>query len=235
MDPVTIIAEVASNAGGNLRRAEEFIQAFAPSVDIIKFQLTRVKHLRKDDPQYEWFQKAEWSSQAIDELIRLCDERSVLPLLTVYHPDDVDELAACLHVVKIGSGEAHSGQLAAKVLAAPFTTIYVSEGLRPAHLSYRRDPRVHMLGCITKYPAPSGLVIARWGTGQYDGWSDHAIGMNECMLAVHYGATIIEKHVQHPLQSRAPQPWEATVDEMRTFREWTRQDPDRFLGRWQNG
>ena len=239
MQPVTIIAETSSNAGGNLRRAEEFIKAFAPAADIIKFQLTRVKHLRPDDPQYDWFRQAEWSPGGARDLTVLCADHHAQALFTVYHTDDVAELADItrwphLPAIKIGSGESHQGNLAQAVLAAPFERIYVSEGIRPIHQNYRTDERVRVLGCVSRYPAPAGIVSDRWKTGQYQGWSDHSIGMNECMLAVHYGAEIIEKHVQHPLQSRPPQPWEATAEELLAFREWTRQDPERFLGRWQH-
>jgi len=232
---VELIAEVSSNAGGSLDRAKLFIERFAAvGADVLKFQLTRAKRLRLDDPQRAWFEKAEWSLRDMAAIAKLCIANHVLPLFTVYHPDDVIELRREIQFyrVKIGAGEAHSGKLAEAVLAHPFETIYVSEGIRPAHALYRNDPRVIMLGTCSRYPAPSGVVGHRYLTGAYQGWSDHAVGLDESVLAVILGATVIERHVQIKEQAREPRPFESTVEEFAELRRRVDEDPDRFLGRW---
>ena len=103
--PVELIAETSSNHGGDLSLAKEFIHAFAEAgADWIKFQTTRVKHLRPDDPQYEWFTKAELSDQAHVELKAECEQAGVKFLTTVYHADEVPFLASLgLEAIKIGS------------------------------------------------------------------------------------------------------------------------------------
>ena len=229
---VNLIAEVSSNAGGSVLRAVQFIDAFAVAgADIVKFQLTRVAHLSRFDPQYEWFQHAEWGHDQIAPLVAACEARSVVPMFTVNHPDDVWEVKH-LPYVKVGCGEAHSGKLAEAVLARPFQRVFVSEGIRPAHARYLADPRVTILGVCPYYPAPRGVVGLRWACGRYQGWSDHSIGLEESQLAVILGATVIERHVQIPIQARPPQPYELTVEEFAELRQRIDQDPERFLGRW---
>ncbi len=232
LNKVTLIAEVSSNHGGSVRSADLFIKRFAEAgADIVKFQLTRAHRLRLDDPQKAWFEQAELDIPKVRQLTSSCLNAGARPMFTIYHPDDVWEVAH-LPIVKIGAGESHAGALAARVLAEPFTTIYVSEGIRPAHASYVSDSRVKMLGTCARYPAPIGLVAQRFGAGKYDGWSDHSIGLDESHLAVVMGATVIERHVQIREQARDPRPFELTVDEFRELRRRVDENPDRFLGRW---
>ena len=232
-EKVTLIAEVASNAGGNLRTAKTFIERFTEAgANIIKFQLTRYRRLDIHDPQREWMKQAEWSPWQIDEILGSCVTQCVIPMFTIYHPDDVHELEHKVPFVKIGAGEAHSGDMAARILEAPFTRIYVSEGIRPVHASYRADGRVCILGTCSHYPAPHGMVASRFTSGRYDGWSDHCVGLDESVHAVILGATTIERHVQHPHQARPAKPFESTVEEFAELRRRVDENPDRFLGRW---
>lgn len=245
---VTLIAEVSSNAGGSLWLADAFIQAFAGAgADYVKFQHTRVRHLRPDDPQYEWFQRAEWSSEQVATLRDICQIMHTRFLTTVYHPADVPELAALnLQAIKIGSGEAHEHALADAVKDGPWSKIYVSTGLTPWSLSpfaslrtggsksmQPFNQRVEFLRCITRYPCP---VTAAHGPYQQPvvGWSDHCIGLEGCFTAIAEGATVIEVHVQLPNQARPPKPFEKTVEEFRQLRAYADEDPKRFLGRWQH-
>lgn len=230
---VTLIAEVASNHGGSIPLIRQFIETFAAAgADIIKFQFTRVARLSSADPQYEWFQRAELSSDHLLAILETCYACKARPMWTVYNADDVPSVRAFSPLVKVGSGEAHQGRLANAIYDAKFEAVYVSEGLRPAHSLYEHR-RAALLGCLTKYPTPAGVAAIKLGTGRYQGWSDHCIGINEAMLAVALGATVIEKHVCVRNQARDPQPWEATVEEFTRLRAWVDDDPaGRFLGRW---
>src|SRR5687768_3271488 len=60
MPRAQIIAEVASNHGGDLQLAKQFIRAAAEhGADIVKFQSWQARHMSKTDAQYDWFEKSE--------------------------------------------------------------------------------------------------------------------------------------------------------------------------------
>lgn len=259
--PIELVAEISSNHGGDLALAKEFIWRFADAgADWIKFQTTRVKHLRPNDRQYTWFQRAELSDDAHHVLKAECARAGAKFLTTVYHADEVPFLASLgLEAIKIGSGEAGEEDLARIVLErlglCQFTRAYVATGLvdmwrsaiwriatehRPIHSGIHD---VRFLGCVSRYPAPSGLAAVRfqaqrgWATTGPEcymtGWSDHAVGLGDCYVAITMGAVTIEKHVCLPQQARPVQPWEATVDEFKALRAFADERPERFLGRWQ--
>ena len=230
---IELIAEVSTNHGGSVALAKEFIWRFAEAgADWIKFQHTRVKHLRPDDPQYEWFKKAEFSLEQFQELKAECGRAGVKFLTTVYNHQDVPEVQSLgLEAIKIGSGEAGEYALVRCVKAAGFGRVFISDGLQiPAGFDHE------LLRCITRYPAPHGMVSVRFGAGSWwKGWSDHCVGLESCQVAILSGAAIIEKHVQLPrYQARSVRSFEATVDEFKSLRAFANEDPTRFLGRWQH-
>src|SRR3990167_1645472 len=248
---IELIAEVSSNHGGSIPLAKEFIWRCAEAgADWVKFQTTRVTHLRPDDPQYAWFQQAELSDDAHHELKAECERAGVKCLTTVYHYADVPFVASLgLEAIKIGSGEAQDPRLASAVMATPITAVLVSLGLcgnAPTASAFGVDQwwgRTRFLAAVSRYPAPLGLAAlvfrdqpqaVTWGYPLLAGWSDHAVGLSECHAAIVSGASIIEKHVQLPNQARPPKPFEATMDELKQLRAFADEDPQRFIGRWQH-
>src|SRR3990167_889062 len=234
---IELIAEVSTNHGGSVALAKEFIWRFAEAgADWIKFQHTRVKHLRPDDPQYEWFKKAEFSLEQFQELKAECERAGVKYLTTVYNHQDVPEVQQLgLEAIKIGSGEACERPLLYAV--TPFRRVFVSGGLgiarSPAYLL--QAPQWHIFATVTRYPAPHGLVPARFSwMDTCVGWSDHCLGLESCHVAIMRGAMLIEKHVQLPQQARPPRPFEATVAEWKALLAFADEDSERFLGRWQH-
>jgi N,N'-diacetyllegionaminate synthase len=227
--PVELIAEVSSNHGGSVALAREFIWRFAEAgADWIKFQTTRVKHLRPDDPQRDWFIKAELSDEAHHELKEECAKANVRFLTTVYHHDDVPFVRSVCDAVKVGSGEANEYTLRTAVYHAGFARIFVGCGLGTVWWQHHAD----LLRCVTRYPAPAALANYAYGR-EHKGWSDHCVGLDGCQIAICRGATIIEKHVCLPNQARDLKPYEATAYEFKQLRAFADDDPGRFIGRWQ--
>ena len=237
---VELIAEVSSNHGGDLGLAKEFIHRFAEAgADWVKFQTTRVKHLRREDPQYEWFKRAELSDEAHHILKAECEQVGTKFLTTVYHAADVPLLKSLgLTAVKIGSGEAHDYRLERATVA--FRTRFVGCGLTsPTRVD---GHAVRRLKCVTRYPAPA---MTAWDVYEkerfhndqweawYEGWSDHCVGLDGCKTAICCGATIIEKHVCLDHQARPVKSFEATIEEFKELRAFADEDPTRFIGRWQ--
>jgi N,N'-diacetyllegionaminate synthase len=213
--------------------AREFIWRFAAAgADFVKFQTTRVKHLRPDDPQYDWFRRAELSDEAHHELKEECAKASVRFLTTVYHADDVPFVASLgLEAIKIGSGEARERTLSAAVNNEfRLRRVFVSDGIhQPAGMPWWRD--AEFFRCFSRYPHPSALATASYQIAR--GYSDHSYGNDGCEIAIACGARIIEKHVCLPNQARDLKPYEATAYEFKQLRAFADDDPTRFLGRWQ--
>ena len=229
-----VIAECASNHGGSVELAKEFIDMFAPYVDTMKFQMTRVAHLRRADPQFEWFKRAELTLDQFGELKEHCHRQGVEFLVTVYNAADVWEVVklGCRRV-KIGSGEANEQALLHALYANAVYPI-ISCGLKDQSKGPRGwSPRTKYLGCCSRYPAPHGIAAALCLHGGYDGWSDHARGLEELYAAIAVGASIVETHVRHPKQARQPQVWEKTVGDMQALRAFADDNLTRFIGRWQ--
>lgn len=228
MSQIELIAEVSTNHGGSVPLAKEFIQRFAEAgATFIKFQYTRVKHLRPDDPQFAWFAAAELQDDQFAELKAETERCGAKFLLTVYNHQDVPAVRKLCDVVKIGSGEAKQDDLQAAIQQAGFSRVIMS-GLngRPQWIELR---------CIARYPTPlrAAVRLARKPYDHQDGWSDHVIGVEACEEAIMAGAKIIEKHVQLPNQARPCKPFEATVSEFKHLRTFADEDPSRYLGRWQ--
>jgi sialic acid synthase SpsE len=236
MRRVDLIAEVASNHGGDLSLAKEFIYRYTEAgADWIKFQMTRVAHLRPSDPQFSWFERAELSDDALAQLAELCGHCGVKFLCTVYNAANVPMLRSISPHVKVGAGEGAEKTLAEAIFAANFTTVIVSNPVRalwikPMNKGYKK-PRLLPLTTVTRYPTPTGAVHLEPGTF---GWSDHCAGIAGAAAAIALGARMIEKHVQLPFQARRHAPWEATVEEFRALRAFADEDPGRFVGRWQH-
>ena len=249
---VELIAEIASNHGGDIALAKEFIWRYAEAgADWIKFQTTRVKHLRPDDPQYAWFTQAELSDAAHVELKAECERAGVKFLTTVYNVAEVPFLASLgLEAIKVGSGEAGESGLAA-ALEGQFSRVLVSRGIigeqwlsSPFHRfqepeviegkrRWTRRLNATFFHCHTRYPCPP-LFAQHLYMEPTSGWSDHCVGLDGARSAIMFGASIIEKHVSLPHQARPVKPWEATVEEFKSLRAFADEDPMRFLGRWQH-
>lgn len=237
MSRVEIIVEVATNHGGDVRIAEQFIRDFAAAgAETIKLQSQRVSHLHPNDPQYAWMQQSELSWDAHAHLLTVAKSCKVELATTVYHPDEVWPVKQLgFQTLKIGSGEAGDPALSRAVAVASFRRVVIGGGLTPPDQTpYVGWPARTFLHCVTRYPAPVTAASDVVYDGQpYTGWSDHCVGLEGCYSAVHGGATILEVHGCLPrVQARDVKPYEKTVEGVAALRAWVDADPSRFLGRW---
>ena len=227
---IELIAECSTSHGGSVPLAKEFIKRFAEAgADWLKFQYTRVKHLRPDDPQFSWFQAAELQDDQFAELKAETEACGAKFLLTVYNHQDVPAVAKLsTEAIKIGSGEISELRLLQTIHNASWPRVFISG---------RYWSSWETLRCLSWYPTPHAAAMRAvediFSSGTGIGWSDHAIGIEPCQIAIVQGARIIEKHVQLPNQARPCKPYEATVDEFTALRAFADQHPDRFIGRWQ--
>lgn len=219
-----IIAEVASNHGGDIKIAKEFIKVAADiGVDYVKFQSWQFKNLRPEDSQAEWFKKSELSDSDHYELIAECRKRKVEFLTTVFEVGRVGFLASLgLQEIKVGSADTASYQLLRK-LKGHFKHIIVSTGMateeeicQAAKILKENFTFVH---AVSLYPTPcekanlSKIDWLRKFTPSV-GYSDHSLGIEAVKIAIARGVSYIEKHFC--LSRSGPgrvMPWDATPEE----------------------
>lgn len=234
MTKTKFIAEVASNHGGDLKVAKEFIKtASGIGIDYIKFQSWRAQDMKKNDPQYEWFKKSELSDSAHYELMEECKKCGIKFLTTCFDIKRVDFLSGLgFNEIKVSSADTASYAMIEK-LKTKFSHLLVSTGMATEDeitrtASILKESKFTFFHCVSLYPTPAEKVnILRldW-LRQFTpsiGYSDHCIGIDAAKLAIARGVSYIEKHFTLGEGKCArTMPWDATpadFEEIIKFRE----------------
>lgn len=207
-----IIAELATNHGGDMALAEDMIRAAAEAgADIVKTQAYQIHHLRIDDPQYEWFRQCELSVEDHQQLMACAASFGVSYLTTAFHRDDLELVKSLgLTAVKIGSGEGRSALV--KQAKAMFQTVYATLPWGQGALV----PGVTYLTTVPLYPAP---VECFYRAKAHQGYSDHHVGIDVAKIAMAKGATVLEKHFELPDRGRQ-QPHNMRPEDIMELRRW---------------
>lgn len=159
--------------------------------------------------RYQWLKRndAITTLEFWQELRRYCDELDIAFFSTAMSRG----AAMKLHQVKVPVWKVGSGDILDFVMldfmAETRTPIILSSGMstleevdRSIEFLKKRDCRIALLHCVSKYPCPREEL--RLGTIEFFkkrygipiGFSDHSLGYDSALAAVNRGATIIEKH-----------------------------------------
>lgn len=229
----TLIAECATNHGGDMALAGDMIAAAADAgADIVKFQSYSIGNLRRDDPQYEWFAQCELSEDDHAFLIRECGRREVRCLFTAFHENDLNRLwRMAQQEVKIGSGEGR-GRLVGLAVDA-FSHVYATTAWGDVNQTVLQNDKITWLATVPLYPAP---VECFSRCDLRDGYSCHHVGLDVAKIAMYEGAKVIEKHFALPGRGRQ-QPWNMGPADIAELRRWAEvcaqaNRGSRFEGRW---
>lgn len=234
-----LIAEVASNHGGDLDLAEDFIRAAADAGwDWVKFQSYQTKFLAPTDPQYEWLKQAELDEVAHERLIARCEREQIRFLTSVFDECRAEWLAEHPGVpaLKVGSGQIFDGDLLRQCgysrLFTNLQKLFISTGAATdedvMRLSRQLGEETTFLHCVSEYPTPRTLVnLSRMARlrqllNRPVGYSDHTVGLDVAGMAIAAGACVVEKHIQWPGRGRQ-QEWAVAVSAMRELRHWAEQ------------
>lgn len=227
-----IIAEVASNHGGNLALAKDFIRAAADhGADFVKFQSWQAKNLRQDDPQHDWFVRSELSDEAHFKLMDHCRGCGVRFLTTCFEITRVDFLASLgLEVVKVGSADTAAYRML-RLLRSRFEHVIISTGMatddeveKAAHiLAGGPYTLMHAVSLYPTPPARANLRRLHWlgRLSPSTGYSDHLIGIDAVKQAIDMGVHYVEKHFC--LGRNGPgrvMPWDMTPVDLRELRRF---------------
>lgn len=217
-----IIAEISANHLGSVNRALELIRAAANAgAGGVKFQTFTPEQMVDADRVIEagpWagrlaidlYREAHTPREWHPMLFAAAKRYGLVPLSSVFHPDDVDYLETLdCPMYKISSFENGDLPLIARVaftgkpmlISTGMATTEDLDGLHRCLLAGASMQSTTLLKCTSAYPAredEANLVTmshmrARWGCDV--GLSDHTPGIGVAVAATAMGATVIEKHL----------------------------------------
>lgn len=209
---VTIIAEIGVNHQRDLNNAKRLIDAAkAAGADIAKFQAS-VPHLETSGvaaPDH----LAEIAALVPDEqFLRACAAHcGSVGIEFLATPAEEDSLKMLLDIgmraVKVGSDNLINPPFISAV-AETRLPVYLSTGMAElGEIRYALDsldqPKVSLLHCVSAYPPPLGQAnisavetLRRHFPGvEAVGYSDHTFSISLPVLAMGFGAEVIEKHI----------------------------------------
>lgn len=209
--PPYIIAEAAFNHHGDVGVAKEMIRIAADAkCDAIKFQTYKTEQFcRPDDPMYQEFLRGELPDEAWYELKAHCQAYGITFLST---PQNLTDLELLLDVgipaVKIGSDDIANGPLLkqmAKMANVPFLLscgmAEPPEVMQALEIMRNNLRLVALMVCSSQYPCPPEEAnLSRIATLREKhpnvviGYSDHTQWIEASIMAVSFGAALLEKH-----------------------------------------
>ena len=158
--------------------------------------------------EYERLKHLELRDQEIADFISLCAKIGIKPLVTVFTRDSIENLVRQgFTEVKVASYDCGSLPLL-KDLKSNFERIIVSTGASydfeiEQAADVLKGAKISFLHCVTIYPTPldqfnlSRMKYLSNYTSSV-GWSDHSLverdGIDGTLVAIYYGAKIIERH-----------------------------------------
>lgn len=230
-----LIAELATNHGGDVQLAKDMISAAAEAgADIVKTQGYQITHLKPTDPQYDWMRQCELSEADHVRLKVHAEACGVQYLSTAYHVEDLALLRRVgLTAVKLGSGEGM--RLVRAALDASFSRVYVSLPWGRADAEYMPPgPDVTVFATVPLYPMPPECYAR---CHRQSAWSDHAIGLTVAKIAIASGVRYVEKHFHLVGKGCREQPWNMAPEDVQELALWAREcvqamSGTKYEGRW---
>jgi sialic acid synthase SpsE len=198
-----IIAEIGINHNGSVHLAHELIrQAKLAGADIAKFQFYdpyKIFGPAGSHPNPEALAQALTVQFGLDDARQLkawSDDEGIEFMASVFDLERFEwmqSLGVGRH--KIASRSVQNTELCDRILATGLET-FVSLGFWPGPGAPYPHPNARYLYCVPEYPCPlDHIALPRsFADSVYQGFSDHAIGIEASLVAVGRGARIIEKH-----------------------------------------
>ena len=198
MKKIFVIAEIGHSHMGNMRTAKLHIdEAKACGADAAKFQFYDTNKIKKPwQSRYFELLLSEHNKEEAKELKEYCDKVGIEFLASAFDVERLgwlEELGVKRH--KVASRSIYEKDMI-EGMEKTGKPIIASLG----KLDERGIPKIknaEYLFCVAEYPTymTAEMFPSKFGKDeQYQGFSDHTIGMYWCREAVKRGATIIEKH-----------------------------------------
>ncbi len=185
------IAEVGMNHNGNFDLCFELIkQAKLAGADIVKFQLG----WRNKPGEINNIDK-----KIISKLINWSNYFNIEIMFSII-TDEAYKLVKTFKMkrYKIASRTVKYNPLLIKKILKEKKNTIISLGMwSKKKLPFKKSKNISYLWCLSKYPTePKDLknFPKNFKKSKFDGYSDHSIGIETCLIAISRGAKIIEKH-----------------------------------------
>jgi len=226
-----IVAEVGQNFCGRIELAQTLIElAYKNGADLAKFQLYDHNQLYKDHPEIP---NVELS---FDQAKMLFDYGAEIGIEVFFSVFDIERVKWCEEIgvkrYKVGARNGNKS-LWAKIAETGKPTIISYD---PDYEKWGFPSTWKILYCVSSYPAK----VVRFNQGmfedvgdeagssdgraeyhkEYDGFSDHTIGLDATMIALARGAEIIEKHFTISHGTGIDAEWSMTPGELRALKRW---------------
>ena len=220
--PVFIIAEIANNHNGSVKRAKELVDlAVDAGVDVVKFQKRTMEEIYTEEylknpnkgehglhymlPVLEEF---ELTMDQMRELKAYCDAKGIMFSVSTWDKPSTDFMESLnVEFYKIGSPDMTNLELI-EYVAKIGKPLIVSTGMATEEevittLKFLEtlDNEYAILHCNSTYPAPVDQLNLRYIhrlqelTDAPVGFSGHELGTVMGAVAVALGATILERHI----------------------------------------
>jgi N,N'-diacetyllegionaminate synthase len=205
-----IIAEIGWNHLGNIKLAEKFIESAAKSgADFCKFQTWSPKYLKPGkwdfDGRRKIYEKATLSYDDHIKLKKICIKNKVKFITSIFNSNDLNFLSKLeKRFIKIPSHEVYNLDLITKCLKK-FDKVFISVGAAKwseitniTKLKNFKNKAV-LMHCVSSYPCHfenlnfPKLEKLRKLTKNI-GYSGHHSTIDDAILAISKGASIVEKH-----------------------------------------
>jgi sialic acid synthase SpsE len=232
----TIIAEIATNHGGDVELAADMIRAAADAgATYAKLQSYSLEALNPRDPQASWLRQAHLDRAAHERLIQVGKDVGIPVISTPFDAASLQMLRELgLTTFKIASSE--SGNLWWEPGLGETWFVSFPWG-KPCGLGARNRYITAHLTAIPLYPTPLEAVGR---ATLLDGWSDHVVGTDACYWALAHGAKVLEVHLTIN-KGRVCQ-WDKLPEEIEALRRFSDSMETvrsgvatRFRERWQHG
>ena len=212
MNKVFVVAEIGNNHEGSYSLAKKLIsEAHKSGVSAVKFQTFNTENYvnSKDKKRYERLKKFELSKDEFLKLFQFTKKKKLKFISTPFDIDSAIFLGSFVDYFKISSGDNNYYELIEKVLSFKKPTI-ISTGL----LSYKEInklinfvkknkfplKKLILLHCVSAYPVDDleanlkSIEFLKKKLSVKIGYSDHTLGNVAPIMAVAFGAEMIEKH-----------------------------------------
>ena len=209
---VMVVAEIGNNHEGSFSLAKKLIQkASEAGVDAVKFQTYKTENFLNDQDKkrFKRYKDFELSIDQFYELSKFAKSKNLLFISTPLDIQSAIDLSKFVDYFKISSGDNNYFQLIEKVLSFNKPVIIstgllnFSEILKLIKLIKNKNfpiNKIFILHCVSDYPVldkEANLLSIKYLKDKLKmniGYSDHTLGLEACLMAVAYGAKIIEKH-----------------------------------------
>lgn len=236
---VIIISEIGINHSGNIDTAKEMVRLSKEAgADIAKFQIFDKEDYTDDRIRACWL-----SQDSFKEIKKYCDKCGIEFLCTPEKPAHVDFLET-LGVKRYKVGNNHLSDLLLleriektkkpvflsanekDALYAPFAEACDLDKALNIFSDFTLHSKVKVLYCVPKYPPKPEelkLRILKSLDQKFDGISNHYPSILPSLIAIAYGAEVIETHVMLSEGSPIDAPVSITFSELGQLVSYARQ------------